>query len=137
MIRLILETITRGVAAILFISGFGAAFFVLNQAKELYTNPEAVEIFAVHIENATAIDKKLSAVLSGVISIEPDTANDADTEGDNQPGANPTQAQLPDISESTIRLSYFLAWIIIILLLSLRVRIALARVSYWRHAGVT
>lgn len=133
MVRIIIETLVRVVATILFVAGFSAAIFVLEQAKELYENPSSIEYFAEQIEVATGLDLKVSQVLAGALSTSLEatkkTTGDNDSTEGSAADANTDAGAGADATgdaESTVRVSYFVAWLIVILLLSLLIRIALA-----------
>ncbi len=137
MIRTILEILVRAVATILFVAGFSAAIFVLEQAKDLYENPSSIEYFAEQIEVATNLDRRISQVLAGALSTRldttPKTDEDSDIIEDQATTANatgegdaPMQGDATVQGDAPVRLSYFVAWLIVILLLSLLIRISLA-----------
>ena len=138
MIRLIIEIITRALAVILLVSGFIAALFVLEKATNLYEDPNSIEPFAERVETATGLDRKLTSVLAGAIGGDAEggegnegAANGADGSTPGEPDPASASGNETPQSKEMVRLSYFVAWIIVILLLSLLIRISLAMV----HTG--
>lgn len=126
-----IDDISKGIMAIfvrllgfiLLLAGLWVAFEVLFEAWDLYQQPEKIERFARAIEKGSNIDKSLVSLRDSVVAAPADETAGADTPENIRPyeeTRNSTQA-----SSDNVRVSYFLAWVIAILLLLLIARIAL------------
>ena len=116
MIRLVIETGTRLCGLLLLLTGMAAALFTVQEAWNLYESPERVNRFARQVETDTGLDRQVSQVMFGLTDKQSDAGEPAAIDG------NAAAAQdRPDI-----RLTYFISWILIILVLSLLVRVSLA-----------
>lgn len=126
-----IDDISKGIMAIfvrilgfiLLLAGLWVAFEVLFEAWDLYQQPEKIERFARAIEKGSNIDKSLVTLRDSVVAAPAEETTGADTQESIRPyeeTRNSTQA-----SGDNVRVSYFLAWVIAILLLLLIARIAL------------
>lgn len=108
----ILSIVVRLCGLILMFIGLWIAIQVFNEAIALYKDPTNIERMATAIESGSNIDKSLVPLKASLLSDE------------QAPEAKPT-------TENTngIRLSYFIAWIIDLLLLLLLARIALMAIK--------
>lgn len=97
----------------LLIAGVYVALHVMLKAVELYENPVTIERFALAIEKGSNIDKSLSSIRDAVVAEpeEGEVASDATLQESLRGSA--------DKADSHIRVSYFFAWIIMLMLLML------------------
>ncbi len=113
----IAQRVVHGFGFVLLIVGLWVALAVLLEAWSLYRSPVGIERFAQAIEQGSRIDQSLAR--AGQDKTEPDEA---------APSGAPPKAQVGD-SVLGFRLSYFIAWVIAILLLMLIGRLAIAAVK--------
>ena len=107
----VMSIIVRCIGMFLLLAGLWVAIQVLLEALELYRKPQHIERFAVAIEKGSNIDKSL-------VSIRNQVAGQEDAEGTVAGGRS-----------NDIRVSYFFAWIIALLLLLLVGRISLTAIK--------
>jgi hypothetical protein len=109
----IMSIFVRFIGLFLLIAGVYVALYVMLKAMDLYQNPKSIEYFALAIEKGSNIDKSLSSIRDAVI-VEP-------VEGEETSGANrqETRRGSSDAADSHVRISYFFAWIIMLMLLML------------------
>ena len=109
----IMSIFVRFIGLFLLIAGVYVALYVMLKAMDLYQNPKSIEYFALAIEKGSNIDKSLSSIRDAVI-VEP-------VEGEETSGANrqETRRGPSDAADSHVRISYFFAWIIMLMLLML------------------
>jgi hypothetical protein len=113
--------IVRVIGLFLLLAGLWVAIQVMLEALELYQKPQKIERFAVAIEQGSNIDKSLVSLRASVIQ---DTANEDEAAiTSSEPQSKSYQ------SSSNVRVSYFLAWVIVILLLLLIARISLTAIK--------
>ena len=124
MIRRIIEIGIRLCGLSLLLTGMAAATFTLQEAWDLYDHPELINRFAMQIEKDTGLDEQLSRALYGVV--EKHNEKSAVVEGSTTTEPDSGGADSPDEIRSDIRLSYFISWIIVIMVLSLLIRVSLA-----------
>lgn len=117
--------IVRALGLVLLLFGLWLALAVLHEAWQLYHEPDRIERFANAIEKGSNIDRSIAPLQLG----EPDTRTGT---GAADPGAYsnrtaPAEARTEagDEPQYRLRLSYYIAWIIALLLLLLVARIAL------------
>ena len=108
----VMSIIVRCIGLFLLLAGLWVAIQVLLEALELYRKPQHIERFAVAIERGSNIDKSLVSIRNQV------SGQDAEV------GASNTGGRANDI-----RVSYFFAWIIALLLLLLVGRISLTAIK--------
>jgi len=113
--------IVRIIGLFLLLFGLWVAIQVMLEALELYQKPQKIERFAVAIEQGSNIDKSLVSLRESVIQ---DTASKDETEITSY--ESPSESYQP---AGNVRISYFLAWVIVILLLLLIARIALTAIK--------
>ncbi len=117
----------RLVGVALLIVGLWAAIEVINEAWGLYRNPAEIERFARAIDKGSNIDKLIAPSKQKNLT-QPSALSDAQDGilSENNPTAmgerNPTE-------DNSLRLSYYVAWIIVLLLLMLIARIALSAIK--------
>jgi hypothetical protein len=117
--RIVMSIIVRFAGLILLFAGLWIAFQVLTEALKLYNDPERIERFAVAIEKGSNIDKTL-------VSIQDTVIDDSPVLNDDSPVASNSKTASERKSSNDIRISYFLAWIIVLLLLLMIARISLS-----------
>jgi hypothetical protein len=113
----IMGFIVRILGLFLLFAGLWVALQVLLTAQDLYEHPEQIECFAVAIEKGSNIDKTLAPIRDSLIV-------ESDTEGEVQNNNQPSSA-----GTGNIRVSYFFAWVIVLLLLLLIARISLTAIK--------
>lgn len=113
----IMGFIVRILGLFLLFAGLWVALQVLLTAQDLYEHPEQIERFAVAIEKGSNIDKTLAPIRDSLIA-------EGDTEGEVQNNNPPSSA-----GTGNIRVSYFFAWVIALLLLLLIARISLTAIK--------
>lgn len=109
----IMSIFVRFIGLFLLIAGVYVALYVMLKAMDLYQNPKSIEYFALAIEKGSNIDKSLSSIRDAVI-VEP--VEDEETSGANR---QETRRGPSDAADSHVRISYFFAWIIMLMLLML------------------
>lgn len=129
--RDILAFFVRAFGLVLLLFGLWLALQVLNEAWQLYHEPGRIERFAQAVEKGSNIDRSI-APLQFEGATEDDTESDAST-SPNVYGEEAEQAQQrQDTGQANahyrFRLSYYVAWVLALLLLLLLARIALAAV---------
>ncbi len=119
--RNIMSFLVRLLGFFLLLAGLWVALQVLLTAQELYEHPEKIERFAVAIEKGSNIDKTLAPLRDSLI-LETDSENGVKqyNETDKRPSVTGT---------GSIRVSYFFAWVIALLLLLLIARISLTAIK--------
>ena len=119
--RNILSFIVRILGLFLLLAGLWVALQVLLTAQDLYAHPEQIERFAVAIEKGSNIDKTLAPIRDSlIVDSDADGAVQYNTETNNKPSSADT---------GNIRVSYFFAWVIALLLLLLIARISLMAIK--------
>ena len=115
-----LSVIVRGSGFFLLVIGLLVSLLTIGEALNLYHKPERIERFALAIEKGSNIDKSLSSLRASAIT---DSRQD-----ETAPAAgNATPEPVPN--PNNVRVSYFLSWIIVLLLLLLMARIGLAAIK--------
>lgn len=115
----LLNLIVRVTGLILLGVGFIVALMTIASAWSLYENPARIEVFAREIERGSNLDLTLSgAVSAGRRQVDADVRDDPEL-------GSVVPAQKPSTS---FRFSYFVAWMIAILLLLLIGRLAIGAV---------
>lgn len=109
----VMSLVVRLFGFFLLMAGIWIAVTVMLHALELYERPTKIEELAVFIERGSNIDSSLASVRQG-----------ADNNTDDSTLANSNKH-----SNTDIRVSYFFAWMIAILLLLLVGRISLTAVK--------
>jgi len=120
--RDVISIVVRVVGLFLLFVGMWVAIQVIHEALDLYRNPGKIERLAVAIEKGSNIDKSIAPLKESLESEEDDdTFSSAQTRVDDTTSHN--------ILKKEFRLSYFIAWVIAILLLLLIARIALMAIK--------
>jgi hypothetical protein len=122
--RNIMGFFVRLLGFFLLLAGLLVALQVLLTAKDLYEHPENIERFAVAIEKGSNIDKTLAPIRDSLIP-ESDSGNDS---GNGVIHYGETEQRPSTTGTGNIRVSYFFAWVIVLLLL-LIARISLAAIK--------
>lgn len=104
--------------ALLFI-GLWIAIQVFNEALSLYKDPSNIERVAVAIEEGSNIDKSLAPLKQTLMG----------EEGELETGVVQAKTAAVANDKNNIRISYFIAWVVDLLLLILLARIALMAVK--------
>ena len=115
----ILSIIVRLCGLILLFIGLWIAIQVFNEALSLYKNPDNIERIAVAIENVSNIDTSLAPLKQTLMG--------EDQESGMVVPQTKTSASVS--SKNNVRISYFIAWVIQLLLLILMARISLMAVK--------
>ena len=119
--RNIMSFIVRILGMFLLLAGLWVALQVLLTAQDLYEHPEKIERFAVAIEKGSNIDKTLAPIRDSLI------ADNVSGNGVQQYAE--TKKRPASTGTNNIRLSYFFAWVIALLLLLLIARISLTAIK--------
>jgi len=109
----------------LLLAGLWVALQVLLTAQDLYEHPEKIERFAVAIEKGSNIDKTLAPIRDSLIA-QSDSGNDS---GNGVQQYTENEKRPATVGTGNIRVSYFFAWVIALLLLLLIARISLAAIK--------
>ncbi|HJP37325.1 MAG TPA: hypothetical protein QF901_15220 [Gammaproteobacteria bacterium] len=118
------QTIVRAVGFILMLVGLWIGLKVINEAWSLYQQPQNIERLARAIEKGSNLDKALSS------NQRPAATNDLGTLEDETSERRSSSSQAREVNEALgFRLSYFVAWVIAILLLMLVGRLAIAAIK--------
>jgi hypothetical protein len=119
--RNIMGFFVRLLGFFLLLAGLWVALQVLLTAQDLYEHPENIERFAVAIEKGSNIDKTLAPIKDSLIA-DSDSENGVQQYGE-------TEQRPSSAGTGNIRVSYFFAWVIALLLLMLIARISLAAIK--------
>ena len=115
----IMNLVVRAFGFVLLVVGLVVALMVVGSAWALYKNPENIESFARAVEHGSNLDLTLSnATAAGRHQLDANGESAADTAAVSSVG---------DTSPA-FRFSYFVAWLLAILLLLLVGRLAIAAV---------
>lgn len=115
--RGIMSVVVRLLGLTLLLAGLWIAFHVLLEAYHLYQEPQRIERFAVAIEKGSNIDKSLVTFRDSTLADEDETT-----------GTKSLREETMQ-SPGNVRVSYFFAWMIVLLLLLLIGRISLAAIK--------
>lgn len=113
LVSLVAEVLARTAGIVLIVVGVWTGVKVIVEAWGLYTNPVSVGRFAGALETATGLD----SVLASGVPPQQDVHQQADIEQSPSPAPRPAAAK-------TYRLSYLVAWPLVILLLLLLGKLA-------------
>ena len=108
--RDVLSIVVRMCGLLLLFIGMWIAIQVFNEALSLYRNPDNIERVATAIEAGSNIDKSLAPIRDSIL------------------GENGAESRT-ETSADRFRVSYFIAWIVDLLLLLLLARIAIMAVK--------
>lgn len=124
----VLDIVVRLLGVALLIVGLWLALTVVREAWSLYEQPERIARFAHAVDDGSNIDKLLAphrTAPAEAVSAGPAAGDERIA----PPAASAGDAAAADEAVPPLRLSYFLAWVIAILLLLLLGRIALGAVK--------
>ena len=117
-----ISVVVRMVGLFLLFVGLWVAVQVLQEALDLYRNPGNIERLAVAIEQGSNIDKS-------IIPLKESLEDEEETNSMSSEQTSMDDTLSHETSRGEFRLSYFIAWVIAILLLLLIARIALAAIK--------
>ena len=121
----ILAIVVRLIGMCLLLGGLYVAFQVMLEALDLYRQPENIQRFAAAIEKGSNIDSSLSSFRETITAAPEDEGSEPGTIGKfSEKPATPVQA-----ANNNIRVSYFLAWVIVLMLLMLIASISLRAIK--------
>lgn len=110
----LMSIVVRCIGLFLLLAGIWVAIQVMLEALDLYRKPQQIERFAIAIERGSNIDKSLVSIRKQV---------------SNQSRSNETSSSEVNRTSNDIRISYFFAWAIVLLLLLLIGRISLTAIK--------
>ena len=119
--RNIMSFLVRILGFFLLLAGLWVALQVLLTAQDLYVHPEQIERFAVAIEKGSNIDKTLAPIRDSLLE-ESNSENEVQR-------YNEKEQRPSSVRSGNIRVSYFFAWVIALLLLLLIARISLTAIK--------
>jgi len=119
--RNIMSFLVRILGFFLLLAGLWVALQVLLTAQDLYVHPEQIERFAVAIEKGSNIDKTLAPIRDSLLE-ESNSENGVQRYNEKEQRPSP-------VGSGNIRVSYFFAWVIALLLLLLIARISLTAIK--------
>jgi hypothetical protein len=108
----VLSVVVRMCGLMLLFIGFWIAIQVFNEALALYKDPANIERVATAIEAGSNIDKSIAPIRDSLLGT---TEEGIETKAEG--------------NSNSIRISYFIAWVIDLLLLLLLARISLAAIK--------
>ena len=124
--------IVRAIGLVVLILGLWLALEVLHEAWQLYHEPTRIERFAEAIEAGSNIDRSIAPLQMNDAGGENKATNQTETSTDLNAYGQPSDgAQAQTESTATepqyrLRLSYYIAWVIALMLLLVLARIALS-----------
>jgi len=133
-IRDLMGITVRAIGMVLLLFGLWLALEVLNEAWQLYHDPGRIERFAEAIEQGSNIDRSIAPLqIENPAGADAEQAEDLQAGELNAYGRRSETAQSADTTVKVdpryrLRLSYYIAWVITLLLLLLLARISLAAV---------
>jgi hypothetical protein len=109
--------------------GIGAAVIILREAWTLYQEPERIERFAVAIEQGSNLDKIFASNGGETVGTgeQSESAGESAGESVGDSSAQPVASGAAD--NTTLRLSYFAGWFLVLLLMLVASITAIAAVS--------
>jgi len=129
-----LAFIVRAIGLVLLLFGLWLALEVLYEAWQLYHEPARIERFAEVIEQGSNIDRSIAPLQIENLGEGPAangtdaSGNDLNAYGRQTGGARGQQPETAEEPQYRLRLSYYIAWVIALILLLLLARISLAAV---------
>lgn len=131
-IQQITSVIVRLIGMMVLFVGLYVGLMVILEAWGLYRSPERIEPFATAIENGSNIDQIFSATVRRMSSeISDDVvmpAGEAEIDDPSARSANPALTP-PKAPDKTLRLSYFAAWLIVMMLFLIIGSLAMSAIS--------
>lgn len=131
-IQQITSVIVRLIGMMVLFVGLYIGLKVILEAWGLYQNPEGIESFAVAIERGSNIDQIFSVTVQRISTeITEDVVNPT---GGEQVGDAPVQSGNPAAepsrtTDNSLRLSYFAAWLIVMMLFLIIGSLAMSAIS--------
>ena len=119
ILQQLLAVLVRLLGLCFLVVGIGAAVVILHEAWMLYQEPERIDRFALAIERGSNLDKIFA--LSGSESVK------TSEPGDTAAGASSPSAASAD--NTSLRLSYFAGWFLVLLLMLVASITAISAVS--------
>ena len=110
----ILGIIVRISGLLLLFIGLWIAIQVFSEALALYKDPSNIERIAIAIEESSNIDKSITPIRDSIL-------------GDDEIGYEKEPRTGPD--NNNFRLSYFIAWVVVLLLLMLLARLSIMAIK--------
>lgn len=110
----VLSVVVRLCGLMLLFIGLWIAIQVFNEALALYKDPANIERMALAIEAGSNIDKSIRPIRDSIIG-------DDETEAETEPKINN--------NTDSFRISYFIAWVVELLLLLLLARISIMAIK--------
>jgi hypothetical protein len=110
----VLSIVVRMCGLLLLFIGLWIAIQVFSEALALYKDPANIERMATAIEAGSNIDKSLIPIRDSLLG-EDETASEA--------------SSAPEVNATGFRISYFIAWVVDLLLLLLLARIAVMAIK--------
>lgn len=127
-----LAFIVRAIGLVLLLFGLWLALEVLHEAWQLYHEPARIERFAEAIEQGSNIDRSIAPLQIESLGEGPDAdgagGNDLNAYGRQTGDTRTRQPETAEEPQYRLRLSYYIAWVIALMLLLLLARISLAAV---------
>lgn len=123
MIQSVTSVIVRVMGLIVLFIGLWVGLKVILEAWALYESPDRIERFAVAIENGSNLDKIFSATVERMSS-QVMTETPAD-----EPRLATTTSPQPEEPVAGLRLSYFAAWFIVMMLMLIIGSLAMSAIS--------
>lgn len=121
-----LAFVVRAIGLVLLLFGLWLALEVLNEAWQLYHEPQRIERFAEAIEQGSNIDRSIAPLQLELPDRAGDQGNELDRYGrDDAPAAQRAPETAAAEPQYRLSLAYYVAWVIALLLLLLLARIAL------------
>ena len=117
----LINLFVRGLGMVLLLVGFAIALMVISNAWSLYQDPAEIERFARAVEQGSNLDLTLAnATARGAAQLESGGPTFDDDES--------ASAAAPSGAQPTFRFSYFVAWLLAIMLLLLIGRLSIAAI---------
>lgn len=120
----IMSMIVRGAGMLLLLMGMWMGMKTLNIILDLYQTPETIERFATKIEQGSGIDKAIAPAKEIIASTNSSTESNPNElqEFEAKPKKN-------SASQQGLRMSYFFAWAIVLILLLILGRLSLIAIK--------
>lgn len=123
MIQTVISAIVRIVGMVILFVGLWVGLKVILEAWALYDSPERIERFAVAVESGSNLDKIFSTTVERM-----STQVMAETPAD-EPRLSSGTSSEPDAPVPALRLSYFAAWFIVMMLMLIIGSLAMSAIS--------
>lgn len=122
--------VVRAIGLVLLLFGLWLALEVLNEAWQLYHEPQRIERFAEAVEKGSNIDRSIAPLQlnnTGTGTADPSETTSGTLNHYDHSTENASTGTTQSLSDPRyrLRLSYYIAWVIALLLLLLLARIAL------------